>query len=257
MRPDKGGVKLSGHTIIGAPIHGNQPLRSLLMDQTEQEVPFEDLADTQRLFKIRAADSEGHRSSASILINRMYATRGYVSNGLPEPTQAAAITLVATDRELTIGTISVGFDGPQGLLAEDSFQEEIDAMRAAGATLCEFTKLAMDSVVSSKRVLASLFHVAYIFAYRIQGCDHLLIEVNPRHVRYYERMFGFEIVGEKRMNRRVNAPAILLALEFARGHKKIAEFGGRPELSATERSLFPYFFSVGEEAGIVGRLQKQ
>ena len=40
--------------------------------------------------------------------------------------------------------------------------------------------------------------------------DYVVIEVNPRHVRYYERMLGFEVIGPERMNPRVEAPAVLL-----------------------------------------------
>ena len=93
--------------------------------------------------------------------------------------------------------ISVGFDSPIGLLCDELYLDEINVLRDAGRKVCEFTKLAMDSVVHSKRVLAALFHVAYIYAHRIKGFHHLLIEVNPRHVRYYEKMLGFRVSGRR------------------------------------------------------------
>jgi hypothetical protein len=127
-------------------------------------------------------------------------------------------------------------------------------LRREGCTICEFTKLAMDSLVRSKRVLASLFHVAYIYAHRLKGFDSLLIEVNPRHVRYYEKMLGFKVMAFERLNARVNAPAVLMCLDFSHAHDQISRFGGNPAAADAERSLYPYFFSVREEAGIVGRL---
>jgi hypothetical protein len=244
----------TGHTIIGVPHESAKQLRSLLLDE-ERATVVPEVEDGQRLFKIRAADSFGHRSSASILINRMYATRGYSSTGLPAQALPNRITLMACEEEETIGTITVGFDSASQLHVDDLFSEEVDALRAEGRKVCEFTKLAMDSVVKSKRVLASLFHTAYIYAHRLKGFQSLLIEVNPRHVRYYERMLGFEVKSAERLNTRVNAPAVLLALDFAHAHEQIARFGGKPHLGATERSLYPYFFSVGEEAGIVSRLR--
>ena len=72
------------------------------------------------------------------------------------------------------------------------FPDEVDALRQAGSSVCEFTTLAMDHVVRSSRVLGSLFHVACIYAHRVMDFDTLLIEVNPRHVRFYERMLGCE-----------------------------------------------------------------
>jgi len=208
-----------------------------------------------RLFKIRAADSLGRRSSASILIKRRYAWRGYQAAALPVDHNANRITLTASDHDTTIGTITIGLDSAEGLHAEDVFRDEVESLRKMGHRLCEFTKLAMDPVAGSKRVLASLFHVAYIVAYRFKGYDTLLIEVNPRHVGYYTRMLGCTVLGEERLNRRVNAPAVLLHLDFSYTMARIAEFGGRPELSSGERSLYPFSFSATEEAGIMNRLK--
>lgn len=245
---------LGGDTIIGVPFEAHHALRSLLQDQPGPEEAEEDDVSL-RLFKIRSADSFGQRSSASILVNRMYATRGYRSTPMPDAKLPTRITLVASEHEETIGTITVGFDCPTGLHVDDLFANETAVLRDAGHHICEFTKLAIDSVVRSKRVLASLFHVAYIYAYRTMGYDSLLIEVNPRHVRYYERMLGFQVIGQKRLNKRVNAPAVLLCLDFAHAQNQIDKFGGKPEFSLVERSLYPYFFSVSEEVSIVARLK--
>jgi hypothetical protein len=83
-----------------------------------------------------------------------------------------------------------------------------------------------------------------------------VIEVNPRHVRYYQRMLGFQIMGPQRMNRRVLAPAVLLCLDFNHTRTQIARFGGQPEAASIERSLYPLSFSEAEEAGILARLPR-
>jgi hypothetical protein len=211
---------------------------------------------SRRLFSVRAADTLGHRSSASILVNRLYAKRGYVSNATPVG-QRHCITLVAHQHDETIGTMTIGFDNGRGLLADDLFKAEIDALRADGHAVCEFTKLALDRNDCSREVLASLFHVAYLYAHRVHGYARLVIEVNPRHVRYYRRMLGFEVMGPERMNLRVMAPAVLLCLDFTHTREQIARFGGRPELFGTaERSLYPFSFSEAEEAGILARLPR-
>ena len=245
---------MASDTIIGVPLEPQPHLTSLLQGGLEPEA--ESAGETARLFKIRSADSLGQRSSASILINRMYAARGYRTTPLSAEPLPTRITLVASEHDATIGTITIGFDSPTGLHVDDPFAAETRALRAAGRRLCEFTTLAMDSVVRSKRVLAAMFHVAYIFAHRMMGFDSLLIEVNPRHVRYYERMLGFKVVGPQRMNYRVNAPAVLMCLDFAHAHDQIERFGGQPMRADHNRSLYPYFLSVADEAGIVGRLKR-
>ena len=245
---------MEGDTIVGVALEAPAALHSMLQDG--QPPPSTPCDATQRLFKIRSADSPGRRGGANVLINRMYVARGYRSHALAAQPPPAQLTLVASENETTIGTISVGFDGAAGLNAEALFAPQVQRLRASGRRLCEFTQLAMDSVVRSKRVLASLFHVAYIFAHRILGFDDLLIEVNPRHVRYYERMLGFTVIGAPRMNPKVNAPGVLMRLDFGHAHAQIQTLGGHPEAARADRSLYPYFFSVAEEAGIVGRLTR-
>src|SRR5207248_5108165 len=132
------------------------------------------------------------------------ATRGYRTNGLPAAPVPNRITLTACEQDDVMGTITVGLDSSAGLFVDELFRDEVDALRRDGRTVCEFTKLAMDSVVRSRRVLASLFHVAYIYARRLNLFHDLLIEVNPRHVRYYERMLGFAVKSAERLNPRVN-----------------------------------------------------
>jgi hypothetical protein len=204
-------------------------------------------------FKIRLANTEGRRSQASYLIKRRYAWRGYDVSSLAEA-PANRITLAAFDREASIATISVGIDSPAGLLIEGLYPAEVASLRASGAALCEFTRLAVDSMIRSRPVLAAIFHIAYIYARRIRRCTDLLIEVNPRHVRFYRSMLGFVVFGGEKLDPRVNAPAVLLRLALSHAESQIALYGGKSELADTTRSLYPLFFSAAEERGIEGRL---
>jgi hypothetical protein len=208
-------------------------------------------------FKVRAADSWGDRSSASVLVNRLYSNRGYNTGHRLVDDDPNRLTLVATDHQDVVGTLTIGFDSEQRLFVDELFSEEVDTLRATGRDVCEFTKLAVDGLVRSQRALAAMFHVAFIHAHRIRGCDNLLIEVNPRHVRYYEAKLGFKVFGPERLNRRVNAPAVLLSLDLWHAQEQVKRLGGQPELAATERSLYPFGFSSVEEAGIVRRLRHQ
>jgi hypothetical protein len=184
----------------------------------------------------------------------MYATRGYQSTPLPDAGSPSQKTFLASDHNSVIGTLTIGLDSGRGLLADDLFPDEVGRLRDAGLQVCEFTKLAMDRRARSPRLLAALFHVAYIYAHRIKALHNLLIEVNPRHVRYYQTMLGFKAVGAVRHNTRVNAPAVLLSLDLNHAQEQIARFGGRPELASAERSAYPHFFSARDEQGIAGRL---
>ena len=209
-----------------------------------------------RPLTIRAADSEGHRSSAHVLVNRMYARRGYHTGPLAWP-QPGRVTLLGEDHDVARGTITIGFKGPQPLLADECFADVLGGLRRQGLVVCEFIKLAIDGVGRSQRVLASLFHSAFLYAHSIKNCDRVVIEVNPRHVRFYERMLGFAVLAGERLNHRVNAPAVLMSLDLGYAAQQISRI--RREAGAhvgAERSLYRHCFSQQEAVGIVRRLQQ-
>lgn len=205
-------------------------------------------------FHIRLADTEHGRNEASVLINKMYAWRGY-GNTHQVAQNPSCITLTASELGRIIGTGTVNIDHGDGLMADEIFSPEVTACRQSGGKVCEMSKLAFDSDVKSKHALASLFHILYIYAYRMNGCTDIFIEINPRHRRFYEAMLGFEKQTEVRTNPRVNAPAHLLRLNTAYVAEQIRLHGGTAGTNGAARSLYPYFFSQREENGIVERLR--
>ncbi|MES2537876.1 MAG: N-acetyltransferase [Pseudomonadota bacterium] len=186
-------------------------------------------------------DTEDGRHRASSLIHKMYSSRGY--DGTHHLQEGAnRITLTASIAESVVGTITLGIDSPAGILADEIFKHEVDEHRARGGNVCELTKLAFDPTVRSKLVLASLFHVAFIYLQRIHRCTDIFIEVNPRHRLFYERMLGFKRQGARKMNPRVNAPAFLLWADVAYIDEQIRLYGGTSDGANIAKSLYPYFF---------------
>jgi hypothetical protein len=207
----------------------------------------------QRTFGIRVADTEEGRNRASMLVNKMYAWRGYAGSHRIED-HPNRITLSASDQGAVIGTVTLGIDSPVGLLADEVFQDQVDVFRARGARVCEISKLAFDPTVRSKMALGSLFHILYIYAHHLHKCTDAFIEVNPRHRRYYETMLGFRTQTGVRNNPRVDAPAHLMWLSLDYMAEQIERLGGKADHHGVERSLYPYFFSQREELGIASRL---
>lgn len=214
---------------------------------------YEDVIVNQDKYHIRLTDTAEGRNSASMLISKMYAWRGYAGTHQfnDDPNR---ITLSAHDKGEVVGTLTIGIDSPIGLMADEIFRPEIDAHRKRGARVCEFTKLAFDPSVRSKASLANLFHLAVIYARDIYECTDILIEVNPRHRRFYEHMLGFQREGDLKIASRVDAPAYLLRVSVAYVTEQIVKHGGSHSEGCTERSFYPYFFSPREEAGIISRL---
>jgi len=242
---------IGGDTIATIPRHPH-PVGLCLEDPQARRLRT---AAQSNLFKVRLANTEARRESASYLIERRYAWRGYsVDDDVQE--MPSRITIAAHDTDGIVGTVTVGLDSEEGgLFIDGLYAEEANRLRMQGRRIAEFTKLAVDNNSHSKPLLAALFHIAYICARRIHHCTDLLIELNPRHVAFYRRMLGFEPFGEMRGDPRVGAPALLLRMCLERGQQEIARLGGKVELAATTRSLYPYFFAPREELMIERRLR--
>jgi len=209
-------------------------------------------------FTIHTADTHDRRRAAGRLIRQRYSWRGYRNVTLPTEQRAQRYTLTAVRGEQVLGTITVGMDGTEGLNCQALFAEEVHAQRAEGLRLCEFTRLAVDAASQSRQVLAALFHAAYLVAHRIGGFDRLLIEVHPRHVRVYQRMFGARVVGAQRHHPGVDAPAVLLSLDLAQVAEQLAgQAGTAPAPAQQAAANHPFYalaFSPQEEAQHIARL---
>jgi hypothetical protein len=209
----------------------------------------------QQKFNIRLANSAGQREAASVLLQKMYGWRGYEvdPNAPHEPNR---ITLAADSQGETVGTMALCLDDPAiGLPADENFGDILAGWREQGRRLCEPARLAIDRNVNM-RVFAALIHISYVYAHNLHGCTDYVIEVNPRHVMFYKRMLGFHQAAPQRHCSRVDAPAILLRLDLAYMQEQIRLHGGRMESGPSERSFYPYFFSVQDEARITLRLRE-
>jgi hypothetical protein len=211
-----------------------------------------EIAVDRQQFKIRLAHSNDRVDKASILVQRMYSWRGYKAGEIK--TDPNRVTLLAYEQDTIVGTITVGFDSPEGLTVDDMYKTEVDQLRSQGRKVAEVTKLAVDENIRSKRVLAGLFHIGYVYSRYIHHCTDYVIEVNPRHALFYKRMLGFKLIGEEKNCARVNAPAVLLRLDFDYADKEIRRVGGVLPAPPGERSLYPYVFSKQDETGITERL---
>ena len=205
-------------------------------------------------FHVAIASDPVRRGRASSLLQRRYAWRGYSVSPLQQHGDADRVTLSACMEETTIATITASVDGDEGLYVERLYPAEVDELRSQGRKLCEFTKLAVDDSVRSQTVLGSIFHVACIYVIDLHACTDVLIEVNPRHVRFYERMLGFTRAADERLDPEVNAPAVLMRLDLGHCACEIARLGGLRG-AAKERSFYPFFFASNEAAEIIRRLR--
>lgn len=211
----------------------------------------------RRKVTIRLVETTEKIDAACDLVNDRYSWRGY---GAGHRIQADAyhMTFTAEIDEEVVGTITLAVDSAQGLAVDRTFADDIDQFRCApGSKLCELTKFAFNSAVQSRELMAVLFHTVFVYGSRTHGCTDLLIEVNPRHVRFYETMLGFKRIGSIAANESVAAPAQLMALKVATIRENIDAAAASNADRASARSLYPFFLSPTEENGIYRRLARR
>lgn len=204
------------------------------------------------LFQLRLANSRGLQSESGALVQRMYASRGYKNTERASIRLANEATLQTCRGEQVFGTLTVRYDSDAGLAADDLYRSELDTYRLGGARVAELTRLAVDPELGSKEVLGALFHAAYIFCGPAADVSDVFIEVNPRHVAFYQRMLNFRQAGEPRICARVDAPAVLLHVDVAYVGEQAARYGGGD--AQGQRSLYPHFCSQQEAAQLTRRV---
>jgi hypothetical protein len=214
------------------------------------------LARTQadaKMLAITLTSEEQSRAEALALINRRYAWRGYGSDHkLSGHRDETTFTARFDDR--LIGTVTLATDSSRGLAVDATFPEEMQFFRRKQNTrLCELKKLALENGSDAKPVLASMFHFVFIYGTNnLLGTD-LLIEVNPRHAVFYERMLKFRRVGAVRTNVSVNAPSQLMWLPVDDIDAAINNNSDKTYVN----SLYKYFYDREFEDCIVNELNER
>lgn len=161
-------------------------------------------------------------AAAEDLVRRRYAWRGYdlcSASGTANRDPAPRLTLIAQNESELLGTLTVRPGAGHHLLAEQTFGSEIAAMRARDRRVGEVVKLALEHGAGYK-ALEVLIRSAYAVTRFMHGLTDVVIEVNPRHVRFYEKALGFVVGATERFCERVRAPAVLMVLD-------LQEFGVR------------------------------
>ena len=167
-----------------------------------------------------------------MLVRRMYAGRGYQTEAAaPAADDPNRLTLAAWHGDEVVATLTVGRDSPAGLLADALYSPELGRLRRPGRRVCEVSRLAVAPEFSSPDLLIALLQSAHRHGQQRFAASDVVIEVNPRHARYYQRVLGFQQLGGLRQCLRVDAPALLLHRALDDFSASIARLPGRGALA--------------------------
>lgn len=167
-------------------------------------------------------------AAADRLVRQRYASRGYQLPPEDAPTDAST-TLLAVSGNQLLGTLTLRPDSRHGLLVDKTHGASIARLREEGWRLGEVGRLAFQRGVDWRNVLDALVHVVYRVA-RANGVNELVIEVNPRHVGFYLRAFGFTPFGTVGYCERVKAPSVLMQLPVERLGIRLGDWSDKRRL---------------------------
>jgi hypothetical protein len=235
-------------------IQGHQAVRvPSLYHERDLDPGTEEILLKREDFFIRLATTRGHRRQASMLIHRLYSWRGYAWDATGDlPHDPNHMTLQACGAQGPFGTLSLRLDSDAGLLADELYGSEIDRYRRAGGRVCELVWFAVEQEYGSKEMLACLFQLIYVYSRRVHRMSDIFVEVNPRHVGFYEQRLDFTRVGDTKVCERVGAPAVLLHLDLGHVDEVLALDNDRR--GKDSRSLYRYFLSPAEQDGLCRRI---
>jgi N-acyl amino acid synthase FeeM len=182
--------------------------------------------------RTRVASRPEQIHAAEQLVRKRYAWRGYhmpaALDAYVPDCDSARVTIVAEKTcGALVGTLSVRPDSLRGLLAEMTYASEIEELRRKQHRLGEVVKLAVEEDANSRVALDALVRSAYVVSRHAHGRTHVVIEVNPRHVRFYEKVLGFVLASAERLCSRVGAPSVLMELDLEQFGRRLQATAGR------------------------------
>lgn len=185
---------------------------SSIIRQLEAESEIKAKASIELKFVV--ANNLFHRLNAFRLGYNEYLKKGYIHENqigllmndldLEEET----LTIVAYLGMYEAGTVTIN---TQKVLPFQSLFSS-DLVNSPNFKLAELTRLAInENYRNQKEILLGMFNYVFTYTKFIKNCTHLAIEVNPRHVKFYDGILGFTPIAENTSCPRVcGAPAVLL-----------------------------------------------
>lgn len=239
---------IGGNTVFSEPATQSARFRALTPVGADSG-HFREVEPREK-FKIRLAAGPAGRRSPE-------ARRGDPDAALPGADQDPFLfSFLAHNEGKLAGSVGVRLDSTvRGLAADDMYRDELDDLRAAGQKLAELVQLSVDMNSVPRRVLAGLFHTAYLFAGTVRACDYCLLLANARYADFFYSSLGFDYVGDERVNARTATPMALLAAHLPTVNEALARVGGRPGLATGDPTLFSHGFSPEEVTGVMKRLK--
>jgi hypothetical protein len=178
---------------------------------------------------LKIAETQNELEQAFALVYREYLREGYIKDRkksglhfnihhiLPE----TAVFILKSST--VISTLTHILDSKLfGLPMDYLYCKELKPLRNANRKLVELSSLATSREACGQNLFLYLFREAYWYA-RERNVDDFCIMVNPKHVKFYEKILFFEEIGPEKYYPKVGAPAVALRLNLEEFDKKLEQ----------------------------------
>lgn len=159
--------------------------------------------DSSEPIQVSHAGSFEQLCQAFHLVHQLYVASGYI-----EPNKSrlrysihqllpVSKTFVAVKDKMIVGTVSLVIDSSGDLPCGSIFTEELNKLRSEERSIAEGTMFACGQMGKEKNSLITVDLLRLIFDWSgTLGLDDIVVVANPKHVIFWERMIGFERLGE-------------------------------------------------------------
>ncbi len=235
--------------------------------ETDKKIsrPIQAISDT---FDIHIATSLGLREKAFRLAYDTYEAKGFLSsarqdrmlvseNDLLPDTTVFVITEKLSNE--VIATLTLNFQAHAELPSYELFPDEISTLQKQKKTMGEITRLAIkEGHRYSNLLLARLFNAAHLYTLKVKKVENILISVNPTHVGFYQKLLGFEMLGDEKPCGRVNgAPARLLLLDLNTTEFNINRFYENKLNTTSQYKFYKNAVPKSESHALVQKFKKE
>lgn len=220
---------------------GGEQLRYLTLDEySHQAIPRK----SEEPFQLRY---QAYGESSNLLCAHSYAWHGEPRpGGLSSPN--ALSMAIEFDSHPVAGATIVFHTNSAGLLAEKAFPQELKKLREQhGNRLCELTSFAISKVRKSRRTLAGLMHMIFLYARQARHMQGILVQTRPHHAGVFEKLLGFQVLA-------TIDDVVLLFMPMEAMRQSIRKYGGQPDVDQEESGLYKFFFQQKDEAGLLYRM---
>lgn len=217
-------------------------------------------------FSIKIANTLEERDAAFQLAYQVYLEKGYINTNCHEKLirqydqDSQTVILIVQDKaKNVVGSATVVFDDSSNLPADKIYSDELKIIRKNNQKVAELSRLVISNTFrNSKEILVLLFNYVAIYITRVNICDGLVVEVNPRHKNFYKALLSFDEFGQEKPCPQVkNAVGNLLYLPIEKYKKMVQQNKLNLSSEKKERSLYPYFLKTEQENLVAFYLKKQ